>query len=129
MRWLLIILLIISAIEIGLFIWAGHLIGPWWVVAIIVLTGVIGITLAKQQGIATWNKAIENMKFHKVPTNEIINGVCILIGAVLLFAPGFMTDFVGFLLVIPTTRRPFKRGIEKWIKRMITKGTVVYRNW
>lgn len=129
MRWLLLIFLIVSAFEIGLFIWAGQLIGPWWVVAIIILTGVIGITLAKQQGIVTWNKAIESMKFHQVPTNEIINGVCILVGAVFLFAPGFITDFVGFLLVVPTTRRPFKKGIEKLIRRLIEKSTVVYRKW
>lgn len=129
MRWLLLFILIVSAFEIGLFVWAGNLIGPWWVVALIILTGVLGITLAKQQGIMTWNRAVETMKFHRVPTNEILNGVCILIGAVLLFAPGFLTDFIGFLLVIPSTRRPFKKGIERLIRRLIGKGTVVYRKW
>lgn len=125
MRWLLILLIVISALEIGVFVWAGEIIGPWWVVIIIFLTGFIGIALAKQQGIETWAKAQEAIKYRQVPIEQIMNGICILIGAVFLITPGFITDFFGFLLVIPTTRQPFKKGIEKLFKWFIEKGTII----
>ncbi|MFD1038103.1 FxsA family protein [Virgibacillus byunsanensis] len=127
MRWLLLALLVIPALEIGVFIWAGGMIGPWWVVGLILLTGVVGVTIAKQQGMETWNRARASMSYGQVPANEIIDGICIFVGAVFLFTPGFLTDIVGFILVLPTTRTPFKIWLQKYIKYMMDKGTVVYR--
>lgn len=129
MRWLLLTLLLTSALEIGIFIWIGGMIGPWWVVLIIALTGIIGVMLAKQQGIETWNQARLSMNNGEAPTEYIIDGICIFIGAVFLFTPGFITDTVGFLLVIPVTRNLFKNSIRKFIKRMMEKSTIVYRRW
>src|SRR5699024_5398787 len=80
-------------------------IGPWWVVALIILTGMAGVTIAKQQGAATWYQAKRDMYAGKVPTIHILNGICIFIGGVFLFTPGFITDIVGFILVLPWTRR------------------------
>ncbi|WP_373893042.1 FxsA family protein [Virgibacillus natechei] len=129
MRWLLLTLLLMSALEIGVFIWIGGMIGPWWVVVIIVLTGVIGVMLAKQQGIEVWRRAQLSMNNGVAPTEYIIDGICIFIGAVFLFTPGFITDTVGFLLVIPGTRILFKNSIWKVIKRMMDKSTIIYRRW
>ncbi|UJL45044.1 FxsA family protein [Virgibacillus sp. NKC19-16] len=129
MRWLLLTLLLMSALEIGVFIWIGDMIGPWWVVVIIVLTGIIGVMLAKQQGIEVWNRARFSMNNGEAPTEYIIDGICIFIGAVFLFTPGFITDTVGFLLVIPVTRKLFKNSIRKFIKRMMDKSTIIYRRW
>ena len=108
MRWLLLALLIIPAAEIGLFIWIGGMTGPWWVVFLIVLTGVAGVTLAKKQGMDTWRRAQLQMNNGRPPTEEIVDGICIFIGAVFLFSPGFITDTVGFILVLPLTRGLFK---------------------
>jgi len=129
MRWILLMLLVLSALEIGLFIWVGGMIGPWWVVIIIIMTGIIGVYLAKQQGIDTWKKAQASIQRGEAPTGYIIDGICILIGAALLFAPGFITDTTGFLLVIPVTRSMFKHSIEKLIRRMMDKNTIIYRRW
>ncbi|PAV30399.1 membrane protein FxsA [Virgibacillus profundi] len=127
MRWLLLILLVLSALEIGVFIWIGGLIGPWWVVLVIVLTGIIGMMLAKQQGMETWNRARLSMSNGQAPAEFIIDGICIFIGAVFLFTPGFITDTVGFLLIIPLTRKPFKKSIQKIAKQMMNKSTIIYR--
>lgn len=115
--------------EIGIFIWIGGLIGPWWVVLIIVMTGVLGIMIAKKQGIETWNRAQVSMRNGQAPTEEITDGICIFVGAVFLFTPGFITDLVGFMLVLPTTRNLFKYSILKLIRRIMSKGTIVYRKW
>lgn len=127
MRWLIFALLIIPAIEIGLFVWVGGLIGPWWVVTLIVLSGILGVALAKKEGAETWIKARQSMNQGQMPAAEIIDGICIFVGAVLLFSPGFLTDIVGLLLVIPYTRHFLKLGIVKWIQWRVSKGTIIYR--
>lgn len=127
MRWLIIALLIIPAMEIGLFIWAGGIIGPWWVVLLIMLTGIVGVMIAKKQGAQTWNRARLSMNNGQVPAEEIIDGICIFVGAVFLFTPGFITDTVGFFLVLPGTRNPFKNLIRAFIKNRLNNATIIYR--
>ncbi|MFD2751095.1 FxsA family protein [Virgibacillus siamensis] len=129
MRWLLLAFLIVPAMEIGIFIWAGGIIGPWWVVTLILLTGILGISIAKVQGTETWKRAQLSMNQGIMPTNEIIDGICIFIGAVFLFTPGFITDTAGFLLVLPFTRRPFRNMLQGFIKSRLNKGTIIYRKW
>ncbi|GAB3806737.1 FxsA family protein [Virgibacillus kimchii] len=129
MRWVLLTLMVLSAFEIGVFIWIGGMIGPWWVVFLIIMTGVIGVYLSKQQGIDTWKKAQLSMQQGEAPTSYIIDGICILIGAALLFTPGFISDITGLLLVIPGTRNMFKHSLEKFIRRMMDKHTIIYRKW
>lgn len=129
MRWILLILLVLSALEIDLFIWVGSMIGPWWVVFLIIMTGIIGLYLAKLQGINTWRKAQLSIQRGEAPTGYLMDGICILTGAALLFAPGFITDITGLLLVIPITRNMFKHSLEKFIRRMMDKNTIIYRKW
>ncbi|MEN1968243.1 FxsA family protein [Lentibacillus sp. N15] len=127
MRLILLLFLIVPALEIGVFVWAGGIIGPWWVVFIIILTGVLGITIAKNQGMETWRRAQLQMNEGYAPTNEIVDGICIFIGAVLLFTPGFITDTAGFLLVLPWTRIPLRGWVYRLIKNKMGKGTIIYR--
>lgn len=127
MRFFLLALLIIPAIEIGIFIWIGNIIGPLWVVALIVLTGLLGVVLAKRLGIKTWLQAKEMTQRGQVPSAQIFDGLCIFIGAILLIAPGFITDLIGLLLIIPFTRKPFKIIIQNIIKYMIGKRMITFR--
>lgn len=127
MRWLLLALLIVPALEIGVFIKVGGMIGPWWVVTLILLSGLLGIALAKKEGAAVWMKANQSMSQRQAPTEQIIDGICIFIGAIFLFAPGFITDTVGLFLIIPWTRRPFKSLFRKWVMWKMSKGTIIYR--
>ncbi|ASK62985.1 membrane protein FxsA [Virgibacillus phasianinus] len=127
MRWLIIALLIIPALEIGIFVWAGGIIGPWWIVFLIMLTGFVGVFIAKRQGVETWNRARLSMNSGHVPAEEIIDGICIFVGAVFLFTPGFITDTVGFLLVLPFTRNPFKNLLRAFIKHRMNNATIIYR--
>ncbi|GGA81940.1 FxsA family protein [Ornithinibacillus halotolerans] len=123
MNWLLLFLLV-SAAEIGLFVWIGGMIGPWWVVLLIFLTGFLGITLAKKEGLVTWRRAQQSIQYGKVPTKEILDGICIFIGGVFLFTPGFLTDITGFLLVIPYTRSFLKVFVMHIIKKLMDNNTI-----
>ncbi|HLQ73361.1 MAG TPA: FxsA family protein [Bacillota bacterium] len=121
MRYLILALLIVPALEIGVFVAVGRSIGPWWVIFLIIFTGVIGLALAKYQGMETWKRAERAASKGQVPAEQIVDGICIFIGAVLLFAPGILTDIVGFLLVIPWTRKPFKYFIYYKIQSFIAR--------
>lgn len=127
MHWLLILLIVIPAVEIGTFIWVGNIIGGWWVVILILLTGFLGITLAKQQGITTWRSAQQSIQAGRAPGNQILDGICIFVGAVLLFSPGFVTDIIGLLFILPWTRNLLKMVMMKWIMKHMSKGTIIYR--
>lgn len=127
-RWIFLLILIVPALEIGVFIWAGGMIGGWSVVGVIILTGLFGASLAKQQGMETLRRAQNNMNMGQTPTAEIFDGICILIGAIVLLTPGFITDAFGILLLLPITRKPLKLWLQAIVQKMINKGSVtVYR--
>ncbi|SHN06003.1 FxsA family protein [Gracilibacillus kekensis] len=127
-RWLLLFILVVPALEIGLFVWAGGYIGPWWLILLIILTGIIGAWLAKQQGLETLNNARESMAKGYPPQEHIFDGICILIGGVVLLTPGFITDAIGFLLLVPVTRRPFKNMFQNIARKWVENGKFrVYR--
>lgn len=129
MRWLLLSLLLIPAVEIGVFIWVGKVTGPWWIIFLIVLTGILGIAIARKQGMNTWKRAQMQMSKGYPPTEEIMDGICLLIGAVLLLIPGFVTDIIGFVLLLPATRKPLKLLIRKIMNKFAGKQTIIYRKW
>ncbi len=126
MRWFLLALLIIPALEIGVFIWLGDYIGPWSVVLLIILTGFAGVSLARHQGYETLLEARKLIAQRQVPTLPIIAAVCIFIGAALLIVPGFITDLIGLLLLMPFTRRLFSYWVYRFIERKINKGNIIY---
>lgn len=129
MRFIILALLIVPALEIGVFIWAGSIIGPWWVVGLILLTGFIGIAIAKQQGMETWFRARQAINMGQPPAEEIVDGICIFTGALLLLTPGFLTDIVGFILLLPLTRFPIKRFLRRVFSKMMQNGFIIYRRW
>ena len=83
----------------------GSKFGALNTIALIVLTAVIGLYIAKLQGIQTLKSGMKNLYQNKMPIYEILTGASIAIAALLLIVPGFFTDFIGFLLLIPFTRK------------------------
>tara|TARA_B100001248_G_scaffold253973_1_gene231812 strand:+ start:1940 stop:2362 length:423 start_codon:yes stop_codon:yes gene_type:complete len=97
----------LPALEIFLMIKMGGLIGALNTVALIFLTAIIGIYYARIQGIKTLKSGVTNLYQNKAPIYEIMSGASIAIAALLLIFPGFLTDIVGFLLLIPFSRKIF----------------------
>ena len=85
----------------------GGQIGALNTVALIFITAIIGVYLAKLQGIQTLKSGMMNLYQNKMPIYEIVSGASIAVAALLLIVPGFFTDFFGFLLLIPFTRGLF----------------------
>ena len=95
----------LPALEIFLMIKIGGQVGALNTVALIFLTAIIGIYFAKLQGVQTLKSGMINLYQNKMPLYEIVSGASIAIAALLLIIPGFFTDLVGFLLLIPFTRK------------------------
>ena len=83
----------------------GSSVGALNTIALIFLTAIIGVYFAKLQGIQTLKSGMINLYQNKLPVYEILSGASIAISALLLILPGFLTDFLGFLLLIPFTRK------------------------
>jgi len=105
MRFIFILLLLIPAIEIGLFIEAGSRIGTLNTLLLIVATAVIGLALIRQQGISTVFRAQDKLAHGEAPAYEMLEGVFFALAGILLVTPGFFTDSVGFLFLVPPLRR------------------------
>ena len=95
----------LPALEIFLLIKIGGKIGALNTVALIFLTAIIGIYFARLQGIQTLKSGMINLYQNKMPIYELMSGASIAIAALLLIVPGFFTDLIGFLLLIPFTRK------------------------
>ena len=95
----------LPALEIFLMIKVGNEVGALNTVALIFLTAIIGVYFAKLQGVRTLKSGMINLYQNKLPIYELLSGASIAIAALLLIIPGFLTDFLGFLLLIPFTRK------------------------
>ena len=95
----------LPALEIFLMIKIGGKIGALNTVSLIFLTAIIGLYFAKLEGIKTMRSGVMNLYQNKVPVYEMFSGASIAIAALLLIVPGFFSDTIGFLLLIPFTRK------------------------
>ena len=114
------IFICLPALEIYLLIKVGGHVGALNTVALIFLTAIIGVYFARYQGIQTLKSGIINLYQNKMPIYEIMSGASIALAAFLLIVPGFFTDFIGFLLLIPFTRKIlFNLALRKKLKNNI----------
>ena len=105
MNTVLLLIIAIPAVEIFLMIKIGQNIGALSTIGLIFSTAVIGIYFAKLEGLNTLRSGINNLYKNKIPIYEMMSGASIAFAALLLIIPGFITDFLGFLLLIPFTRK------------------------
>ena len=105
MNTILISIIAIPIIEIMIFIKIGENIGAINTILLIFFTAVVGVYFARIQGIKTLKNGLINMYQNKLPFYEILSGASIAIAALFLILPGFFTDSIGFLLIIPLTRK------------------------
>ena len=113
MNTVLLAVILIPIVEIYLFIKIGSQIGALNTVILIFLTAIIGVYYAKYEGINTLRSGVTQIIKNQIPAFELISGAVIAFAAILLILPGFATDVVGFLLLIPITRKLILRRLNK----------------
>ena len=119
MNTALILIIGIPLIEIYLFIKIGSQIGAFNTVLLILTTAVIGVAYAKYEGFNTLKSGIGQLVKNELPVYEILSGATLAFAAFLLILPGFATDLVGILLVIPFTRKIL---LSRFLKKNINKN-------
>ena len=116
MNTVLLAVILIPTIEIYLFIKIGSQIGAFSTIFLVFFTAVVGVYYARYEGINTLRSGMMQIIKNQIPARELISGAAIAFAAVLLIIPGFATDFFGFLLIIPLTRKfllgKFKKKFE-----------------
>ena len=113
MNPVLLSLILIPILEIYLFIKVGSQIGAFNTILLIFVTAIIGVYYAKYEGLNTIRSGFTQIIKNETPAYEIISGAAIAFAAILLILPGFATDFLGFLLVFPLTRKLIFGNLSK----------------
>ena len=120
MNPLLLLIISIPLVEIYLFIKIGSSIGAFNTIGLIFLTAITGIIYARHEGFNTLKSGFTQLVKNEIPIYELISGAAIALAAFLLILPGFATDFLGFLLIFPYTRKliliKFTKQTEKYQK-------------
>lgn len=116
---LLVLFIITPLLEMAILIELGKHIGTLQTIGIIVITGFFGAAVAKSQGLKVYRNIRESLYHGEMPQNHLIEGLFILIGGTLLITPGIITDIVGFMFLLPWTRKLVREKVKGYFKGKI----------
>ena len=119
---LLALFILLPLAELALLIRVGQWIGVGWTIAIVAATGLLGAALARRQGARAWRAIQDEMRAGRMPAGAVLDGLLILVGAIVLLTPGILTDLLGFALLIPPTRRFFRGVLRRRVERAVRRG-------
>jgi UPF0716 protein FxsA len=124
-RLLLVLLFIAVPIaELAILIQVGQAIGVWWTIVLLVADAVLGSMLARSQGRATWRRFNEAIQAGRPPAREVVDGALVLFGGALLLTPGFLSDLLGLVLLLPPSRAVVRRIlVRRFQHRMVASMT------
>ena len=119
---MLFLFIFLPMVELYLLIMLGSRIGAMPTIGLIVLTGIIGATLARQQGLSVLSKIQREMASGKPPTQELVEGALIVVGGIVLLTPGIVTDIFGFSLLVPPVRKIVCRSLTRAFSKKVGKA-------
>ena len=125
MNALILFILSIPLIEIYLMIKVGGVIGAFNTIFLIFFTAITGVYFARLAGLNAIRSGFNQLMKNEMPIYEIISGAALAFAALLLIIPGFLTDLVGFLLIIPVTRKFFIRSISSKFNRKKNEENII----
>ena len=108
----ILLILLVPVVEIYLFIKIGSQIGAFNTISLILITAVIGLYYAKYEGLNTLRSALSQLVKNELPIYEIISGAALAFAAFLMILPGFLTDFLGIIIIFPWTRKLLFKNIK-----------------
>ena len=119
-------IILVPVVEIYVLIKVGSEIGAITTILLIFITAIIGIYYAKYEGLNTLRSGFVHLSKNEIPAFEVMSGAAIAFAALLLIVPGFVTDFLGFLLIFPPSRKIlFKKFSEKFNKNKYKKNNFI----
>tara|TARA_B100001750_G_C15425289_1_gene555190 strand:- start:433 stop:795 length:363 start_codon:yes stop_codon:yes gene_type:complete len=97
----------------------AEMVGLLVTASVVIITAFIGLLLVRSEGTHTIRKLLGKLETRESPTDQIIDGILIIVAGVCLLTPGLVTDLIGFILVLPPTRYPIRLGIKGRVERMV----------
>ena len=112
--------IVVPIAELAVIIQVGQAIGVWWTIGILVADSILGSLLMRSQGRVSWRRFNEAVRAGRIPAREVADGVLVIFGGALLLTPGFLTDVLGLLLLLPPTRAVIRRVFLREAMRRMT---------
>jgi UPF0716 protein FxsA len=110
---------VVPLVEIYVLIQVGQVIGPWWTILLLVLDSLLGSWLIKREGGRAWQALRTALQTGRMPARELADGALILVGGTLMLSPGFVTDALGILLILPFTRPVARRLLTRVVAQRL----------
>lgn len=120
--WGLVVLALLIGVpllEIWTIIQVGRVIGPWWTIGLLLAAGALGSWLIQREGTRAWGAFRTALHSGRMPARELADGALVLIGGVLMLSPGFVTDLVGVLLILPVSRPVARAALSRFVERRL----------
>ena len=118
---------VMPILEIVVLIKVGQVIGPWWTILLLVADSMIGAWLIKREGRKAWQALRERLETGRLPHRELADGALVVLGGAFMLSPGFVTDVLGILLILPVTRPLFRGLLVSYAGRQVTRrATAAY---
>ncbi|WP_052466785.1 FxsA family protein [Mobilicoccus massiliensis] len=130
-RWrglLLLAAVLLPILEITALVATGRAIGFWWTVALLIVVSVLGVWLIKREGLASWRALRDAGRAGRMPTTEVANAAVVLIAGALLLLPGFLSDVVALLLLLPGIRQTSARLLQRGVERRLMSSAGIVRS-
>lgn len=120
---LLLLFTVVPLIELFLLVWLAKVTSFWFTVFVVLVSGIVGASMARHQGARVWFAARREMSMGRFPADSLIDGLIILIGGALLVTPGVLTDVAGFSTLFPPLRRLYKTELKRRFKNKVRAAT------
>jgi UPF0716 protein FxsA len=118
--WAMVVAFVVVPLaEIFVLIQVGQVIGPWWTILILIADSVLGAWLIRREGGRAWRALQEALASGRMPARQLADGALILIGGTLMLTPGFVTDVLGIVLILPFTRPVARRLLSSVVARRL----------
>ena len=127
-RWsmlLIVALLVVPLLEIVVIIGVGQAIGGWPTFFLLLAESALGAWLVRREGARTWRALTTALTTGQMPSRQLADAALVLVGGTLLLAPGFLTDIVGFAMILPVTRPVARRALEAAVARRLLGATLL----
>ncbi|WP_310732516.1 FxsA family protein [Paenibacillus sp. 1011MAR3C5] len=128
-RWILAAIIVVPIIEIWGILRMGDWIGGWNTFLLILVLSAAGAFVAQFEGRKVWIEAQRQMQSGQIPGRAMIDGICVLLGGLLLLIPGFFSDLVGIIMLLPFTRPLFRNMILQWLEKRMRNGDFTIRRF
>ena len=121
---LILLFVAVPIAELFVIIQVGQAIGVWWTIGLLIADSVLGSMLMRSQGRSAWRRFNDATRAGRVPAREVLDGALVIFGGALLLTPGFLTDLLGLLLLIPPTRAMVRAVlVRRFAHRMVVAAT------